>query len=185
MARDYKYRASPKKQKQSIPPWIWILTGCFLGILIMSIAWFQLEPSSNAIEEWIGAKPDREPQSIEKKQVKIGSLVHKPRFKFYEKLGRQEIKVPDEKIELREQSEKNKNFQIQIGSFKKYEDSEALKAKLAFLGIETKIVKIELSRDYTRFRVLSKSIEGREDLDLAIKKLNKNGYNDLFIKPLQ
>ena len=101
MARDYKYRASTKKKRRSIPPWIWILFGCLLGILIMSVAWLNLEKSSDEIVEWIGAKPDREPQTIEIEQIQKKPLAHKPRFEFYEKLSRQEILVPDDQIELR------------------------------------------------------------------------------------
>jgi len=183
MARDYKYRASPTKKKKAAPPWLWLLVGLLVGAFAVGLAWLKMDAEEPNGEEWIGAKPDRQPQRVEPKQKVPNDLPpHKPRFEFFDKLGRQEVLVPDEQLELRSEVEKTARYEVQVGSFVKPADAERLKAELALLGIETRVAEARLGLGKVRYRVIAGPYLGRSMLDKVRRQLKSNGHNSLLVR---
>lgn len=181
MPRDYKYRASAKKKKTSAPAWLWMLVGLVVGAFVMGLAWLKLESEDANGQEWVGAKPDRQPQRVEsKKSVEVPP--HKPRFEFYEKLGRQEVLVPDEQLDLRSEVEKTARYEVQVGSFVKSADAERLKAELALLGIETRVAEARIAPGKVRYRVIAGPFLGRSELDKVRRQLKSNGHGSLLVR---
>ncbi len=181
MARDYKYRASPRRKKKNAPAWLWMLVGLLVGAFVMGLAWLKLDSGQENGEEWVGAKPDRQPQRVEsKKSVEVPP--HKPRFEFYEKLGSQEVLVPDEQLDLRSEVEKTARYEVQVGSFVKSSDAERLKAELALLGIETRVAEARIAAGKVRFRVIAGPFLGRSALDKVRSQLKSNGHGELLVR---
>jgi len=184
MPRDYKYRASPRKKKQSAPAWLWMLVGLVLGAFVMGLAWLKLS-APEPEQKWVGAEPDRPPQAVEPRRPEAELPPHKPRFEFYDKLGRQEVLVPDEQLDLRpggEADDPTARYVIQVGSFAKPADAERVKAELALLGIETRVAEATLDAGTVRYRVLAGPFLGRTALDRVRAMLKQNGYAQLLIK---
>jgi len=95
MPRDYKYRAAQKKRKKSAPAWLWMLVGLVVGAFVMGLVWLKMDAPLDD-ERWVGAKPDRQPQRVEKNEAPAQVPPHKPRFEFFDELREKEVLVPDE-----------------------------------------------------------------------------------------
>jgi cell division protein FtsN len=182
MARDYKYRASPRRKKKSAPAWLWMLVGLLVGAFVMGLVWLKLDSSQENGDEWVGAKPDRQPQRVEPKKPVVDVPPHKPRFEFYDKLGRQEVLVPDDQLDLRSEVEKTARYEVQVGSFVKSSDAERLKAELALLGIETRVAEARIAAGKVRYRVIAGPFLGRSALDKVRSQLKSNGHLELLVR---
>ena len=152
MARDYvkrpKRKASRKsvssKQKHSVAPWTWLVTGLLMGLVIAAIAYLKITvlPSS-------GAKPviqaQATPKSVPKKENKKASVQKTaakapppPKFDFYTLLPEMEVAVSDPPKPkpvaapaasadpvLAHPLDQVK-YRLQIDSFNRYEDADTL-----------------------------------------------------------
>lgn len=188
MPRDYKHRAQRKPSKKPLPGWLWLLTGVLLGGLVFGLAWLKGQ-SSDAGGEWVGAKPDRPPQG----KVAVAPRVEvpeppKPRFDFYNMLPKMEVVVPDDELDQESAgaaagvNAEPATFLVQVGSFRRTEDADRLKAQLALLGFEAKVVSARISAQDTRYRVRTGPYRGREALNKARKRLTDNGIKGIVIR---
>lgn len=186
MPRDYKYRAPSRRRRSSrgSSGWRWMLVGLVLGAFLVGLAWLKLESPVDK-PEWIGAKPDRPPQSAPKKSAAPDIPPYQPRYRFYDELGRKQVVVPEEQLDRRESLDKvdpTARYLLQIGSFVRPQDADRLQAELALLGIETRITKASLGGGKLRYRVQAGPYLGRSELDGARAQLKKNGYRDLLVR---
>jgi cell division protein FtsN len=60
-------------------------------------------------------------------------------FGFYTSLRDAEVALPEDTTEAVDRADSGLEYEIQAGAFRDFEDADALKARLAFLGIESKI----------------------------------------------
>jgi Cell division protein len=72
-----------------------------------------------------------------------------PQFDFYTILPEKEVIVPDHEINTRTREErvgqaKTANYILQAGSFREFKDADNLRAKLALMGIESKVEKAKV-----------------------------------------
>lgn len=189
MARDdYKNMANPEPEvkQRNAPGWLWMLVGLILGAFVMGLVWLKLEPAAPD-SEWVGAKPDHQPQRVQKEPEPAPEVVevppHKPRFEFFEKLRKKEVVVPDEQLELREtKPDPTARYQIQVGSFIKPSDAERVKAELALLGLETRVYRVDIGAGKVRHRVVAGPYLGWSALQKARKRLMANGFQQLLVK---
>ena len=188
MPRDYKHRAVKKPPKKPLPAWLWLITGLLLGGFIVGLVWLKGQ-SADAGGEWVGAKPDRPPQGAPRPAT--GTEVPpppKPRFDFYNMLPEMEVLVPDEQLDdeppsiARSASTPPATYLVQVGSFRRTEDAERLKAQLALLGFEAKIVKAKINAQDTRYRVRSGPYAGKDALNSARARLADNGFKGIVIR---
>ena len=185
MARDYKYRAAPRGKKQAAPAWLWLLVGLMLGAFVMGLAWLKLDSGQEKGAEWVGAKPDRQPQRVESKKTQAQVPPHRPRFEFYDKLGRQEVMVPEEQLDLRSSVDETARYELQVGSFARPPDAERLKAELALRGIETRVAEARIGAGKVRHRVIAGPFLGRSALDKVRKQLKGNGHSRLLVRVIR
>lgn len=192
MPRDYKHRAQRKPKKKPLSGWVWLLTGLLLGAFAVGLVWLSGQ-SEDSGGEWIGAKPDRPPQGPSAERAAPARRVEvpappKPRFDFYNMLPKDEIIVSDEQLEERRPStstqsaDDNAVYLLQVGSFKRNLDADRLKAQLALLGIEAKVVSARIGPQDTRYRVRSGPYSGRSALDKARARLADNGLKGIVIE---
>ncbi|MBA3755396.1 MAG: SPOR domain-containing protein [Nitrosomonas sp.] len=73
-------------------------------------------------------------------------------------------------------------FFLQAGSFRKNDDAENLKARLALLGILASIQPIDLAEKGTWYRVRVGPFTKKEDVDETSASLKENGIATQFIK---
>jgi cell division protein FtsN len=72
-----------------------------------------------------------------------------PQFDFYTILPEKEVVVPDYEIGTRAREErvgqaKTASYILQAGSFREFKDADSLRAKLALMGIESKVEKAQV-----------------------------------------
>ena len=73
------------------------------------------------------------------------------------------------------------SYLIQVGSFKSAKDADGLKARLALLGIESKVQTVKIDNEATWHRVQVGPIVGRDKVDVLQKQLKKNKIESLLM----
>ena len=131
-------------QKQSTSPWVW----AFLLLLLLSFVAFILFLDQKIVSQGSANRTQQHSQGSE----------NKPTIDFYSVLPQREVEIPisEEDREAIENPTLNKDAVdqsiLQVGSFQSAEEADALKAQLAFLGLEAR-VKSAVVNDDTWHRV--------------------------------
>ena len=73
-------------------------------------------------------------------------------------------------------------FFLQTGSFKRSDEAENMKARLAFLGVSSSIQPIDLAEKGTWYRVRIGPLTNKADIDEISASLKENGIGVQFIK---
>lgn len=165
MARDYKHRAQRQKKaprRSSVAWWKWLLA----IILIGSFAAFLTSLKTNTPDGGIKTAriPIERPESKELTKKPTPKTTKKPadtgpRFDFYTILPESEVAIPDHEIKTRTREErvgkaKKTQYMMQAGSFKSFQEADKLKARLALMGIESKIEKAKVgSATWNRIKI--------------------------------
>lgn len=76
----------------------------------------------------------------------------------------------------------SESYMIQVGSFKKLSDADAYRAKLAFLGVESKVQTVTIDDKDTWHRVQIGPINGRGQADALQKQLRENDIDSLLLR---
>lgn len=174
MPRDYKNRVNgnnARKTKKPIPGYWWLITGLLIGGFLMFLSDLEdvpTRPTTNI------KKPSTQNEVRDVKKTTQNTVKpiesSKPRFDFYQILPDMEIVIPEHEIEERRRLEgtgksKPGTFIIQIGSFRRAQQADTLRARLALLGIESSVQKVNQSGSiwhrvksgpYTSFRIVDK-----------------------------
>ncbi len=79
-------------------------------------------------------------------------------------------------------AEATESYMIQVGSFKKLSDADAYRAKLAFLGVESKVQTVTIDDKDTWHRVQIGPIAGRAQADAMQKQLRENAIDSLLLR---
>ncbi len=73
-------------------------------------------------------------------------------------------------------------YLLQVGSFRKAADAENLKARLAFMGVETRVQKVTINNKDTFHRVRSGPYRSKKELDEIRSMLTRNKIKSIAIK---
>lgn len=73
-------------------------------------------------------------------------------------------------------------FFLQAGSFRRNDEAENMKARLAFLGVSASIQPIDLAEKGTWYRVRIGPLTNKADIDAISTSLKENGIGAQFIK---
>ena len=73
-------------------------------------------------------------------------------------------------------------YLLQVGSFRRNEDADRLKAQLALLGFEAKVERARINAKDTRYRVRSGPYRDTQAVDKARQRLVENGFNGIVIR---
>jgi cell division protein FtsN len=194
--RDYKSRASRAKAKKPVSPWVWLLIGFISGASLIGFLCLKYSPAP-ATSNWIGAKPPVRSET-RKTAAPAQAKVKPPRFDFYNLLPDQEVLVPDEEIErqvkkappVKPQQKpgtspgvkptNGKRYLVQVSSFRNHKEAQALKAKLAFLGLHAKVNKAVI-KGSSWYRVQLGPFGDAAQMQDIRKQLASSGYNSLAI----
>lgn len=122
-----------------------------------------------------------------------------PTFDFYTLLPEMEVVVenknkgeqpvvtsppqePQPEPKTAPQAEPTASYMIQVGSFKKQSDADGFRAKLALLGIESKVQTVTIDNKDTWHRVQIGPIAGRDKADTLQKQLRQNDIDSLLLR---
>ncbi len=107
-----------------------------------------------------------------------------PQFDFYTILPKKEMVVPEHEMKTRTREEqvgksKKASYVIQAGSYREAPDADELKAKLALMGIESKIQKAKVE-SVTWYRVKIGPYSQMSNVNSVMSRLQKNGMKPVL-----
>lgn len=196
MPRDYKSRANPPSLKRApTPGWIWFVAGLLVGVFASGLAWLKLGPQLSlgggkppaAVERQAPERPKPAP-AVEQSEAP------KPRFDFYTILPEMEVVVSesDEGATSQEQPAAgtaeeavpladSASYMVQMGSFRRYEDADRLKANLALMGVEAEIQRVTVQSGEVFHRVRSRPMS-RSEANRLRARLQEQKINSLVVR---
>jgi len=156
MAKDYKHRtqnkntSSYRQEPTSLGLWRWMLiTALIISFVVFLVYLRSTGFNQQPPQQVITAKPDAAKTEAPKQEKKPEPGPVLPQFDFYTILPEKEVIVPDYEINTRAREErvgqaKTASYILQAGSFKDFKDADGLRAKLALMGIESKVEKAKV-----------------------------------------
>ena len=199
MTRDYSRRAAPSEapEKISTPGWVVFLYGLLSGVLLTGVSWMILTPADTPLKlpGWLTGGSGI-PLNAASKQQQPKDQPQRPRFDFYTILPEMEVVISDEEIAepaapkvinrpvapASVATDSAVRYRLQVGSFKKASDADRQKAKLAMLGVEADIQRVNIGQGETYYRVLTASVADKSELNAQKRLFQQNKINSLVVQ---
>ncbi|MDJ0926394.1 MAG: SPOR domain-containing protein [Gammaproteobacteria bacterium] len=154
-----KRKRRSRSRQQALPGWVWMLFGLAVGLAVAAAIYVNdRTPRPPAMDSRAAPEPrqDRSPASADSAPADEDKGI---RFDFYDMLPKFEVVIPEEDLEARPDVApapvaKPGAYVLQAGSFSAYADADRMKARLALLGIVSRIQKVSVDdKTYHRVRV--------------------------------
>lgn len=211
MPRDYARTPKPK-HPHSLPGWVWLLGGLFIGLFVALLVYLAdntgSDPDkdiSSSVSELIGKfketrKDTREVRTDNKQAPPPPSDdKDKPRFDFYTILPELEVVIPEHDLFGKDadssdtpaankqsastsSTDSNVRYVIQAGSFRNPEQADRLKAQLALQGIEASIQTVKINDNDTWHRVRVGPINDLATVNRTRKRLQDSGIATIVVR---
>ena len=196
MTRDYRKRVEPKQkpQKPPVPAWVPFFYGFLLGAVVVALGWVVLTPPGTplVIPDYLTAGNDAKEQGSNSKAKQAEPEPQRPRFDFYKILPEMEVVIGDDETIIPVMDEEQSaapaelngknSYRLQVGSFKKMADADRQKARLALLGLEAEIQKVNIRQGDVYYRVMTPPVTSKKQLNSSSSMLKKNGINSLVVR---
>jgi cell division protein FtsN len=184
-ARRGKSQARRGGTRSGVPAWIWLLAGILLGL---ALAVFVLlregrdlrgTPTPNP-----GAQAPREPETPVAQQAEAPRET-RPKYDFYTVLAEREVRIPDNELAAQAEREaaappptpEAQRYLLQAGAFGDTRDAEAVKARLALIGLVARVETGQVNGKAVHRVRLGPYATARE-LESAKRQLAENGIAD-------
>lgn len=202
MARDYKHIAKDHVRRKQSPPWAWLLAGLAIGLFVALLVYLgehdagnaPLAPPKNngsASAELTLKKSDREGDVLKAEKPPEPA---KPTFEFYTILPEMEVQVAEQEMtsspssktpETKGTAARSTNhtaYVLQVGSFRRHQDADRLKAELALIGLQADIQVVSLGGDDTWHRVRLGPYKDLRILDEVRDRLREHNVQAIVLK---
>ena len=200
MPADYKSRVN-QKQKQSLPGYLWLLSGLAIGLFVAFIVYLDKQPESDknfgtAVQQELEKLKNKKSTKIEKtaSTTKTSKEKKEPKFNFYTILPELEVLIPESETRppvtskpeasskvSSKGSSPGKQYVLQVGSFQNLPDAEKLKANLAFLGLSAEIQHVTVNKQAWH-RVRTGPYQNKKQLYQNQDLLKKNDINSISME---
>ena len=184
MARDYAKKSAPKKRtrnatrrkKQGFPTAAVLVVGMIVGGFVAFLAYLKFIPQTGntAIEPKQTVQPTTKPQP--KPQPKVEEV---PKYTFHDILEDKEVVIPEEELQ-RPENKVSMQYVMPCAAFGDVKNADALKAKIAFLGFESKILPID-TKSRRLYRVQLGPFSSKRQAESIRHRLQENDINDCKI----
>jgi len=168
------------------PAWVWLLAGVLLGLAISAYALFQ---------DWVpqlrkSDVPQPNPAAHAPKDSEAGltepaPVDTKPKYDFYSVLPEMEVVIPEAEVSAQAASAApptgGMRYLLQTGSFRAPSDAEAMKARLALLGLQAHVVPVTIN-EARWHRVRLGPFASARELDDARRELEVAGIEAIALK---
>src|ERR1700678_4159246 len=182
MARDYK----PKRnQPRGFPGWLGLTLGLGLGLAVAGVIYLK-DHRLDAPETRTGKVLKKRPHGNEAPEAGEAVADDSKTYAFYEMLPKFEVVVPEKDKDVRPDIKsvpetRAGTYVLQAGSYKNFADADRVRAKLAFLGIESNVQKVTVDTD-TWHRIRIGPISKLDDLNRMRQTLHKADIDVLEIR---
>jgi len=199
--RDYKHRASRNKGRKPVAIWVWLLLGFLVGAGSVGFLCLKFAPEP-AGDRWIGDRPlpEKKPATaVSPGEKKRAGKVPPPSFDFYNLLPDQEVVVPEEELVQPAPARKppatkapepakaqpaappaGRKYLVQVSSVRSAREADALKAKLAFLGLQAQVSRARI-KGVTWYRVRLGPYASPDQVQQVRRRLSRSGYDSLVV----
>lgn len=193
MAKDYGQRSSGGRQARpaskggrssGMPGWIWMVVGLSAGLAVAAFIYIG-RPLQHAQtgDDGTAVMPDKPAKASGKKEAIKIPPKEKPRFTFYELLPNQEVVVPrDVQSSAKTIGPDDGIYIIQVASYRSQSDADAQKAKLALLGVESRVEKVTIDNKDTFYRVRVGPEKSLARVHTTMARLEENGIQGMLVK---
>lgn len=194
MPRDYAKKSKPK-EREAIPGWAWMFGGLTIGLFVAGLVYLndhtpkqKQQLLTDAVKRSV--KDAQQVQAIKKN----GSEDQKrPRFDFYTILPELEVAIPEQELRAPKRAVPTPNatsaaiqttdsFTLQAGSFRKLEQADILKARLALQGVVADIQTVTINDGDTWHRVRIGPTHDLNQLNKTRKRLSDIGVATIVVK---
>lgn len=179
-------KATPKSQ---VPGWVWLLTGTVLGAFIMFLTYLSGLNShqgpvdiKSAIAELAPKKASQQAPGSQEQANIPDKTTSKPRFDFYQILQESEAKLPTDQQRTQTAQAPDKEYILQVGSFKSAEDADRLRAELIMMNLEASTEKVNVRNGEIWHRVVVGPYQSRSKMSKARSTLISSNHQALVLK---
>lgn len=209
MARDYKHRATTRRRRKAVSPWLAVAVGLLIGLFVAFLVYIKMLAPKTPGQ--VNGTLEVMPQTTMQGETGEGNDTPppeppKPRFVFYSELPEMEVIVPEEEIRRSvaqpppvvsdtpatasqpaapvspKPAAPSETYYLQAGSFKGADQADRFKARLALMGFETDIQTITINNRDTYHRVRVGPYSDLATLDKARSRLKKAGIETRTVK---
>ena len=192
MPRDYA--KSQRKEQRPIPGWIWMLAGLAIGLFVALLVYIKDNSSgklaiTDTVAKVFQKQKQTEARGVKKEQSNKPPeppTNSKPKFDFYTILPELEVAIPEQElINTNNNSPSNttsQQYMLQAGSFKKFEEADKLKARLALEGIVANIQKVKINATDTWHRVRIGPLSNVKTLNQTRRRLRNLGIASIVVR---
>lgn len=176
VSRDYK---RSKARREPFSGWTGLVIGLAVGLGV-GLALYFFDP--RAPRDTAGAPAaDAEPASA--REAAAGDP---ERYDFYEVLPNFEVIVPEREAVLKLEAptapvERAGSYVLQVGSYRKFEEADRVRAQLALQGIESRVQPVSIDND-TMHRVRVGPITNLKELNRVRDRLREAEMDFLVIR---
>lgn len=170
--------------RSRVPAWIWLLAGVMLGLALSAFVLLREGRDTRAPTPNPRAQAAREAEAPVAQQAEPARET-RPRYDFYTVLAEREVQIPDQ--ELAEQARREtaapapaadaQRYLLQAGAFADARDAEAVKARLALIGLKARVEAGQVNGGAIHRVRLGPYASARE-LEAAKQQLAESGIRD-------
>lgn len=181
-------------RRRQIPGWIWLSGGLLIGAAGGYFAWLlqSTPPAQESAPTQPTAKaeqpaPQLPPPKLAPKQPDPPASEEKSRFEFYTLLPQMEIAVSDAHVKEAldrpaRKAETDGPYILQAGSFRRLEEADNLKARIALLGFEAQIQTVVIRDNDVWYRVRVGPYDSVRELAKAQTRLRRNDIETMVLR---
>lgn len=184
MARDYakKPKAKPRKRanatrrkKTGFPTAAVLFVGMIVGGFIAFLAYLKFLPhgEKQSVVTEVKKTAPMQNKPVEKKEPEV------PKYTFYDLLEDKEVVIPEDELK-RPENKVSMQYIMPCASFGQQENADALKAKIALLGFESKIEPVKWNNKQL-YRVQLGPFASKRQAESIRHRLQENDINDCKI----
>jgi cell division protein FtsN len=187
MARDYKSRGGVRVRSSGrASSGAAFGLGLLCGLGIAAAAYFWVE-RREALPMEVRQLRDLQPHSESRRsQDDDRAAPVAPRFDFYTILPEMEVSVPEWETSSTAGSQAASAaagvYVLQVGSFRRYEEADRTKARLALLGIESEIQRVVINGEDVWHRVRIGPYQDPKALEATRQMLAANGVDYMLLR---
>jgi len=174
---------SAVRHSQPLPGWLWLLIGLTIGLGVAAYFYFHTRPHTALAPTPTAPTAASPPKTSDKAPGKPSEKkdATKPSFDFYTILPEMEVVVPEAQKNARP-SAKPGVYLLQVASFRNFADADGMKARLALLGVESKIETVTGSDKEAWHRVRVGPYSDPRELNRIRTRLLNNNISAIMIQ---
>jgi cell division protein FtsN len=171
------------------PAWAWLLAGVGLGLGVSAVAlyrdWLPALRNANLPQpNPVATAPQSGEPDVATEAARAAEA--KPKYDFYSVLPEMEVVIPDSEVQQQAAAPDAtaagaQRLLLQAGSFRSATDAEAMKARLALMGLRAQVVTVTIN-DATWHRVRVGPYLSARELDDAKRTLESNGIRAIALR---